>query len=420
MTIVVDPAPTKIGYHCVVGRNAALCTEHIDDLRVSSTHFAIELRGKHIVLADMSTNGTFVNNMKVGKNKTTEIKPGDRITILKGENLAPHDHIWYDLSEEAEGPDQKPKQNVSGMAGGTVPDADVSMGGVDVSMDKEKPPVALEKDKQKRFANALARVRSEMEVSRRTKDIVTKLDRRFDTSELDQYLQTAARHILTAFTHIKRWVSQHVELFAAAFLIKPLSNNLLETMSKLEGELLREGPEEQLWREHAQRLDEIELEQVGRVLYTTASKQSTHSMSKTAQNETRRTGIYVLSRSPWHFSCNPVVVHRTSFKGGCWNRIRRIVVSSRWGRGHDTSHDFCPHAHIELSWTCNGWCKFHFIFSISRTKLRRRWGCSACIRGTSCGEGLASVCSGSDWCLITEVSEYIRTRTLRAALCEIR
>jgi len=90
--------------------------------------------------------------------------------------------------------------------------------------------------------------------------MLKKLDRRFDTSDVEAYLPTAARHILEAFYQIKRWVASRVPLFAHAFLIKPLSNHLREAMSQLQMPA-ESNSEEQLWKEHARMLSEIEVQQ---------------------------------------------------------------------------------------------------------------------------------------------------------------
>ena len=59
-----------------------------------------------------------------------------------------------------------------------------------------KRPQVLEKNRVKRFAAAVERVKGEMDTSRKTVDMLKKLDRRFDTSDVEAYLPTAARHIL--------------------------------------------------------------------------------------------------------------------------------------------------------------------------------------------------------------------------------
>jgi hypothetical protein len=122
------------------------------------------------------------------------------------------------------------------------------------------PPKALETDGAKRLATARARVISEMNASRKSAESMSNLDRRFQTHEIDEHLKVAANNILTAFLHIKKWVAQHIGLYAHAFLIKPLQNFLAEEMNKLEIEEDLHGGNE-LWREHAAQLDNIEQQQ---------------------------------------------------------------------------------------------------------------------------------------------------------------
>ncbi|CAD7944970.1 unnamed protein product [Amoebophrya sp. A25] len=304
--IVVDLTRKKrrTQYSCIVGRNPSLVTEHIDDMRVSSTHFAIQVHEGRMVLADMSSNGTFIQRhsgliSKVGKDTSTEIHIGERIGVLQGPQIPEAEHVWYTVDEwrasqfpganggtEAENlqpvgtavPDPMNTTRLNdGNPSAALGQQDVNMGGdpssigADVSMVaaenfevpnviKQRPQV-LEKDRGKRLRAAMIRVREEMSVNRRSVEVTKRLDRRFDTQEVDTYLPHAARHILNAFHSVKRWVASHVTLFAHAFLIRPLSNRLREAMSRLTMAASDEASEEQLWKEHARMLLDIETKQ---------------------------------------------------------------------------------------------------------------------------------------------------------------
>eukprot|EP00391_Amoebophrya_sp_Ameob2_P008644 CAMPEP_0178988788 /NCGR_PEP_ID=MMETSP0795-20121207/3996_1 /TAXON_ID=88552 /ORGANISM="Amoebophrya sp., Strain Ameob2" /LENGTH=1215 /DNA_ID=CAMNT_0020680083 /DNA_START=108 /DNA_END=3755 /DNA_ORIENTATION=- len=278
--IVVDLTKKKkgSGYCCVVGRNPALVTEHIDDLRISSTHFAIQVHQGRMVLADMSSNGTFIQRLdgltsRVGKDVTSEICIGERIGILTGASLPEDQHIWYRIEEffERNEADGDVDMNVAdgGMAMGMNYN-NVSMVSVDpnqLQVGSARPPNALEQDRSKRLRSSIRRVKDEMDVKKKAHDVTNKLDRKFDTVEVDHYLPIAAQHILQAFLQIKRWVSSHVGLFAHAFLIKPLRNHLLEAMSgEYLANMLRADSakdEEQLWKQHSAQLQAIELQQRG-------------------------------------------------------------------------------------------------------------------------------------------------------------
>ena len=49
---------------------------------MSGKHFEIAFGNGRLVLTDMSTNGTCVNGMEVGFNKTCMLQDGDVITLL--------------------------------------------------------------------------------------------------------------------------------------------------------------------------------------------------------------------------------------------------------------------------------------------------------------------------------------------------
>ena len=66
----------SIGRH----QDSDLC---LDDVRVSSTHCRLyRARPGDYLLQDLSSNGTYLNNQKIGKNQLQRVKPGDIIHIV--------------------------------------------------------------------------------------------------------------------------------------------------------------------------------------------------------------------------------------------------------------------------------------------------------------------------------------------------
>lgn len=53
----------------MLGRNPE-CTLQIHDKRLSGKHCLIIKSGSHVTLTDLSTNGTYLGDKKIGKNKT--------------------------------------------------------------------------------------------------------------------------------------------------------------------------------------------------------------------------------------------------------------------------------------------------------------------------------------------------------------
>lgn len=49
------------------------CTIQINDKRLSGKHCHIEKRGDELFVKDLSTNGTYVKDVKIGKNKELKI-----------------------------------------------------------------------------------------------------------------------------------------------------------------------------------------------------------------------------------------------------------------------------------------------------------------------------------------------------------
>lgn len=74
----------------------------INDKRLSNQHCRIEKSNNtedanQAILYDLSSNGTFVNDQKIGKNQSTFIKHGDRIVLLRGSKIPKEDEIVYEF-----------------------------------------------------------------------------------------------------------------------------------------------------------------------------------------------------------------------------------------------------------------------------------------------------------------------------------
>lgn len=54
----------------------------LQDNRVSSQHCLITKDGSEIRLKDLSTNGTYIGDSKIGKGNEVVLKTGDKIFIL--------------------------------------------------------------------------------------------------------------------------------------------------------------------------------------------------------------------------------------------------------------------------------------------------------------------------------------------------
>lgn len=100
--------------------------------------------------------------------------------------------------------------------GGGANNGDDPMG-MDIISDSPTEKKSLQTDRSKRVAEARARVRGEMEASRKSVETFKALNRRFDTFEIEEYLPVAAKNILSAFLQIKKWTASHVSLFAHAY-----------------------------------------------------------------------------------------------------------------------------------------------------------------------------------------------------------
>ena len=80
--IVLSSAEHQIGRSNPSSAGAAAHT-HINLQYISGVHCVIRRTANRVELEDRSSNGTFVNDEKVGKNLTRELRTGDSITLFK-------------------------------------------------------------------------------------------------------------------------------------------------------------------------------------------------------------------------------------------------------------------------------------------------------------------------------------------------
>lgn len=65
----------------IIGRNPE-CTIIIPDKRLSGRHCSLSLRGDKVIATDLSTNGTFINDRKIGKGVEKEIEDDEYLWVL--------------------------------------------------------------------------------------------------------------------------------------------------------------------------------------------------------------------------------------------------------------------------------------------------------------------------------------------------
>ena len=80
--IVLSSAEHQIGRSNPSSAGAAAHT-HINLQYISGVHCVIRRTANRVELEDRSSNGTFVNDEKVGKNLTRELRTGDSVTLFK-------------------------------------------------------------------------------------------------------------------------------------------------------------------------------------------------------------------------------------------------------------------------------------------------------------------------------------------------
>ncbi|CAD8108451.1 unnamed protein product [Paramecium sonneborni] len=67
------------------------------DIKVSSNHLAIEYKDSQFTLTDYSSNGTYINEKKIGKGNTVSIINGDLIYLLPNQKVKDHEVIGFEF-----------------------------------------------------------------------------------------------------------------------------------------------------------------------------------------------------------------------------------------------------------------------------------------------------------------------------------
>jgi E3 ubiquitin-protein ligase CHFR len=100
LTPLVDtqPLPTYslTQAEILIGRNPE-CVICINDKRLSGKHCTLSKQGDKYMLTDLSTNGTFLNDKKVGKGITVELPHQAEIWLLTANKVPPKETIGFKL-----------------------------------------------------------------------------------------------------------------------------------------------------------------------------------------------------------------------------------------------------------------------------------------------------------------------------------
>merc|ERR1719494_481679 len=164
------------------------------DLRVSGNHFAISFADKTWGIIDRSSNGTFVNRVRLTKGAVTRLYPGDSVCLLNPA-MAAEFHAN--------------KSNV-----GMVMTYNVEF--------RENRELA----KKKNISRVLREMNREPKVGRKNE--------LFDPFQLEERLPEVVDMVIEGFEDLRRWVADQVPLFTEAFFTKPLESSIMESMAKIE------------------------------------------------------------------------------------------------------------------------------------------------------------------------------------------
>jgi predicted component of type VI protein secretion system len=80
----------------LIGRNPE-CVICINDKRLSGKHCTLSRQGDKYTLTDLSTNGTFLNDKKVGKGVTIELSHPSEIWLLTASKVPVKETIGFRL-----------------------------------------------------------------------------------------------------------------------------------------------------------------------------------------------------------------------------------------------------------------------------------------------------------------------------------
>ena len=94
----------------LIGRNSQ-CTICINDKRLSGKHCIITKEQGKITITDLSTNGTFIGDKKIGKNVSVDLKHGEQIWLLNASKVPPIETIGFKL--QVEGVKQEEEKKIS-------------------------------------------------------------------------------------------------------------------------------------------------------------------------------------------------------------------------------------------------------------------------------------------------------------------
>lgn len=93
----------------LIGRNPE-CVICINDKRLSGKHCTLAKQGDKYTLTDLSTNGTFVGDKKVGKGTTVEVAHLNEIWLLTANKVPVNEVIGFRLELVAAIKDQSKRK----------------------------------------------------------------------------------------------------------------------------------------------------------------------------------------------------------------------------------------------------------------------------------------------------------------------
>eukprot|EP00397_Hematodinium_sp_SG-2012_P010657 GEMP01010778.1.p1 GENE.GEMP01010778.1~~GEMP01010778.1.p1 ORF type:complete len:810 (+),score=172.99 GEMP01010778.1:49-2478(+) len=199
-TITCDPRKVDDqGYCMTFGRNESNFFVEADP-RVSGNHFAIKLSDSNWILIDRSTNGTWVNGEKVGKNREVIIQTGNSVSIINP-NAQPQANMTFTVQFKL-------------LQEGVLP--------------------------RKSRATAAARVLREMKKDKSASVLEGVI---FDPMTVEENLPKIANLILRGFDLLRSWVADQVPLFIEAFFKQPLESRLMDAMSEIQIDMCSQLPE---------------------------------------------------------------------------------------------------------------------------------------------------------------------------------
>ncbi len=80
----------------LIGRNKN-CTIQMNDKHLSGVHLEVSRADSVIKLIDRSTNGSYINDVKMAKNQGTIVKQGDKVSLLSETKVGKKNVIEFTL-----------------------------------------------------------------------------------------------------------------------------------------------------------------------------------------------------------------------------------------------------------------------------------------------------------------------------------